>query len=190
MTDTSKVKIERIDDLITELANLSTSITELNQSFTDFKALTNATLENFQETVNEEFSEMQTSLNNQFSTMQTSINSQISSIQTTIGQMRYVIEYWQEGTEWYRVWSDGWIEQGGFVGSPANAGSAVNFKKSFQTSNYSFIVTGTGNSDERTSVLNRRSAMGWIYDNTRAYVCSTAGTEQSTTAVRWFACGF
>lgn len=26
----------------------------------------------------------------------------------------YVVEAWRSGTEWYRVWSDGFIEQGGY----------------------------------------------------------------------------
>ena len=118
------------------------------------------------------------------------INTKFDTINSKLNSMKYVVEYWQEGTEWYRIWSDGWIEQGGFVGLPAAAGSAINFKKSFQTSNYSFIVTGTGNSDGRTSVLNRRGAMGWIFDNTTAYVCATAGTDRSETVVRWYACGY
>ena len=93
MQDSSKVKIERIDELITELANLSTSISELNQSFTDFKALTNATLKNFQETVNEEFSEMQTSLNTQITTLQSNLEQEIETVDDKFSDKNYTIQY-------------------------------------------------------------------------------------------------
>lgn len=33
-----------------------------------------------------------------------------------------VVETYQNGTEWYRVYSDGWIEQGGSVGANTTSG--------------------------------------------------------------------
>ena len=51
---------------------------------------------------------------------------------------RYVVETWSEGTEWYRVWSDGWIEQGG---ESNGGGETLIFKKPFLTANYTTLVT-------------------------------------------------
>ncbi|MBQ8347788.1 MAG: hypothetical protein IJY17_09350 [Alphaproteobacteria bacterium] len=50
----------------------------------------------------------------------------------------YVTETYHSGTEWYRVWSDGWIEQGGVV-KPAAVSTAyqANFVKPF-----SQVITG------------------------------------------------
>lgn len=46
----------------------------------------------------------------------------------------YVVETWQSGTEWYRVWSDGLIEQGGLADiTSASDGKEVTFLKAFST---------------------------------------------------------
>ena len=47
----------------------------------------------------------------------------------------YVTKTWISGAEWYRVWSDGWIEQGGH-----GTGSACTFSKPFSNKNYTFNV--------------------------------------------------
>ena len=47
----------------------------------------------------------------------------------------YVTQTWRSGTEWYRVWSDGWIEQGGH-----GTGGTCTFNKSFSNTDYTFNV--------------------------------------------------
>lgn len=47
----------------------------------------------------------------------------------------YVTKTWHSGTEWYRVWSDGFIEQGGH-----GTGSTCTFSKAFSNTNYTFNV--------------------------------------------------
>lgn len=47
----------------------------------------------------------------------------------------YVTKTWSSGTEWYRVWSDGFIEQGGH-----GTDSACTFSKPFSNKNYTFNV--------------------------------------------------
>ena len=48
-----------------------------------------------------------------------------------------VVQNYKNGNSWYRVWSDGWIEQGGIVESiPANSTKTVTFLKAFTTTNY------------------------------------------------------
>ena len=44
-----------------------------------------------------------------------------------------VVEAWHSGTSWYRVWSDGWIEQGGSVTGTPNW---VGLHKSFTSTSY------------------------------------------------------
>ena len=63
-----------------------------------------------------------------------------------------VVETWHEGTEWYRVWSDGWIEQGGFINNNTtgqHAGS-VKFKKAFTSVNLTLTHGGTGYPNYKT----------------------------------------
>lgn len=47
----------------------------------------------------------------------------------------YVTKTWRRETEWYRVWSDGWIEQGGH-----GTGGTCTFNKPFSNTNYTFNV--------------------------------------------------
>lgn len=41
-----------------------------------------------------------------------------------LAQAQVVVESYSNGTSWYRVWSDGWCEQGGFVSIPGTSGGA------------------------------------------------------------------
>ena len=50
----------------------------------------------------------------------------------------YVKEVWKSGTEWRRIFSDGWIEQGGIL--KGNSGT-VSFHKGFSNTNYTFLHT-------------------------------------------------
>lgn len=58
-----------------------------------------------------------------------------------------IIEEWREGSEWYRVWSNGLIEQGGAGTSASSGGLAtLTFKKPFSTSDYNIVGITTGSS--------------------------------------------
>ena len=50
----------------------------------------------------------------------------------------YVKEIWKSGTEWRRIFSDGWIEQGGIL--KGNSGT-VSFHKGFSNTDYTFLHT-------------------------------------------------
>lgn len=50
----------------------------------------------------------------------------------------YVKEVWKSGTEWCRIFSDGWIEQGGIL--KENSGT-VSFHKGFSNTDYTFLHT-------------------------------------------------
>lgn len=51
-----------------------------------------------------------------------------------------VVETYRSGSSWYRVWSDGFIEQGGI----SSRGSTVSFHKSFSNADYQLVFTGIG----------------------------------------------
>lgn len=65
------------------------------------------------------------------------MQSDISDIKSRHGlnAKAYVTKTWSSGTEWYRVWSDGLIEQGGH-----GTGSTCTFSKPFSNKNYTFNV--------------------------------------------------
>ena len=48
-----------------------------------------------------------------------------------------IVETYQSGTSWYRIYSDGWCEQGGYV---SNDSSPIIFLKPFINTNYSVTL--------------------------------------------------
>lgn len=58
-------------------------------------------------------------------------------------QPAVVVQNYRNGILWYRVWSDGWIEQGG----RSNVGDNIqwlNFPKAFTTKDYAVVSAGNG----------------------------------------------
>ena len=55
----------------------------------------------------------------------------------------YIVETYQKGTSWYRIWSDGWCEQGGQTAAKGAASTVttVNFLKPFANANYCALAT-------------------------------------------------
>lgn len=49
-----------------------------------------------------------------------------------------VVESYRNGTEWYRIWSDGWIEQGGYFEKKRDTALTVTFLKPYADTNYTF----------------------------------------------------
>jgi hypothetical protein len=46
----------------------------------------------------------------------TTLESNVGALENGVGRAKaYITETWVSGTSWYRKWSDGWIEQGGYV---------------------------------------------------------------------------
>lgn len=52
-----------------------------------------------------------------------------------------VVETWHSGTEWYRVYDDGWCEQGGHFGTLSQSLQTVYFLKQFTDTNYNIQVS-------------------------------------------------
>ena len=108
---------------------------------------------------------------------------------TNIENSRRIIETWSEGTEWYRVWSDGWIEQGGTTGlitsSDGYTATTIQFKKSFINTNYTF-----------TSCANKYSSqngLGTAYPPfifTKNNDSVIIGKYSWTDGLDWYACGY
>ena len=97
--------------------------------------------------------------------------------------VHYIVETWHSDTEWYRVWSDGWIEQGGRKATSSNSSHAVTFYKQFSDTNYSVLVTGVNTNGEicRAS-LGGRTISGCSID-------SNVGTTPKGPC-EWYAYGF
>ena len=56
----------------------------------------------------------------------------------------HVVESYQNGTSWYRVWSDGWCEQGGGVYiAGATGGGDITLLKAYANIDYSIMLTNS-----------------------------------------------
>lgn len=98
----------------------------------------------------------------------------------------YVVQNYKSGSNWYRVWSDGWIEQGGSRGGIATDNYiTITFHKAFKDTNYCFVETTKANGAPGGNI--RSSAMIYSMTNT------TIQLEQDTYADSggcWYACGY
>ena len=93
----------------------------------------------------------------------------------------HITETWKStaGTSWYRVWSDGWIEQGGTYTSGDNNALLITLSKKMTTTYYHCAVTGGYNTSSNY-------AFGYCYNKTasnfKAVVIEPGGT--------WYVCGY
>ena len=97
---------------------------------------------------------------------------------------RTVVETYRSGTEWYRVWSDGWIEQGDSNLSVPVAGVTKTLLKPYKGVNsYSaFVCRSSQNfASTQTNPVCKR--------NTASSVTFTIGGGAADTA-QWYACGY
>ena len=87
----------------------------------------------------------------------------------------YVTESWCEDTSWYRVYSDGWIEQGGVI--PAST-TSVSLLKSYTNTNYCVLMIGRnyGNNDQ---------GLGMTQNTTTSFTVGSSSYIRS-----WYACGY
>ena len=92
-----------------------------------------------------------------------------------------IVETYANGTSWYRIWSDGWIEQGGYVARSA-ATQTVNFNKPFATDSATVQISAyhtTASTDGRPPLINAITTSGF-----------TLNIYTSYTGAYWYACGY
>jgi hypothetical protein len=98
----------------------------------------------------------------------------------------YIVETYENGSSWYRVYSDGWCEQGGIVSSVDYYNSkTISFAKTFSDTNYCLSITCKTNSNQ---VVNASTTLQvYNYSDSQANVFNV-----STTSINayWRACGY
>lgn len=75
-------------------------------------------------------------LSNLTTTGQAKFDAKVS--KSELSECHVVIQTYQNGTSWYRVWSDGWIEQGGYA---SGGNITVTLLKPFTNADYTVLVT-------------------------------------------------
>lgn len=125
------------------------------------------------------------------------VMSAIAQVQADVGAIEaspvlnakaYIKETWHSGSSWYRVWSDGWIEQGGIKTSSASKDETVSFNKNFTNLNsISILVTDISGKFDGNAVAHYLQA--WNISTTSFTVMGkwsdTIGAKKT-----WYACGY
>ena len=115
--------------------------------------------------------------------LQTSkLNKDLSNLPSNI---KYVKETWKSGTSWYRIWSDGWIEQGGYL-SWNGAWTTLTFNRPFTTTNY--YINGGGYRSDSSPYQCMIDFKDWGTSS-----CSVWSSDDNTSnpcVMKWYACGY
>lgn len=96
------------------------------------------------------------------------------------------VESYQSGTSWYRVYSDGWCEQGGIINTSSDAAYTMTLLKPFVNTNYQVFITRKTTGDFSTNINGR---WGEVY-NVTTTTFTTWGKYSSYTEIFWQACGY
>lgn len=95
---------------------------------------------------------------------------------------RYITETYHNGTEWYRLWSDGWIEQGGQINGTTSG--TLTYLKPYQDTNYTIFMHGIG------TYAGTITGSGMLNPQTRTTSSCTYYQDGNVTTIMWQACGY
>lgn len=109
--------------------------------------------------------------------------------EVTLGTGSYIVEEWHDTFNWYRKWSNGFIEQGG---KHTNNGATHKIALNTPFSGVHYVavanrVRGTDESGQTTACYTEPYSAGMLYVFCDRYP-DAIGT--SSNAVNWFACGY
>lgn len=100
----------------------------------------------------------------------------------------YVVETGGTSSNWFRAWSDGFLEQGGVVtldSAPYTRRATVSFLRSFSNTDYSIQVTSMVSTDRGFSE-DKTTSSCIVGTNAKA----VENAENKSTHANWYACGF
>lgn len=97
----------------------------------------------------------------------------------------YITETYQNGSSWYRVWSDGWCEQGG---NDVDSNVTINLLKPYKNTNYTLTL---GYSDLTViNDSNQAYVQGGIKTTTSFYVRTRVNSTSYSDKIDWVTRGF
>lgn len=107
---------------------------------------------------------------------------QMSTLISQLTECHVVVETYQNGDSWYRLYDDGWCEQGGLFAMPSTSGTTTLLKNYINT-DFLIMTTayrgGTNYAYQTTINSKTQSSFSWRIDSVNNYI----GTM-------WQACGY
>lgn len=103
-----------------------------------------------------------------------------------------IIDEWHDASEWYRVWSDGFIEQGG-VSNVSNGLSTITLKKPFANIHYHVSTTITEDSPNWAVLCTKYPLSSPKTTSSFTLKCSWANERAdriASTDLTWYAAGY
>lgn len=97
-----------------------------------------------------------------------------------------IVETYINGASWYRVYSDGWIEQGGRLSLNPDGNATVTLLKSFSNTNYTITTTTYHTGTTVSGYYNAGS--NWVQNITNSSF--KMYEDEKTVTVLWYACGY
>jgi hypothetical protein len=114
------------------------------------------------------------------------LESNVGALESNVGRASaYITETWNSGTSWYRKYSDGWVEQGGFYTS----GNNLVFHTPFSNTDYVIVCCPASGSSSQYN------ASTIVYQTTKTTTtvtvsCRYNGAGNSGIHAMWYACGY
>ena len=97
---------------------------------------------------------------------------------TGVTPSRYVTSKYTSGTEWYEVYNDGWVRQGGIIA----AGATKTFSKPFKDTNYTLCASIRGSSSSTNNI-------NWTLGTPRNKTATSFQAHGSGAGFEWIAEG-
>ena len=100
-----------------------------------------------------------------------------------------VIEEWHEGTEWYRVWSSGLIEQGGVVNASSSY-TIISFHKPFVSPPFRAVYNLGQQEGSYASIYNWTCIADTFMNSSMSVFVKDGSNQLKTGSGFWYACGY
>lgn len=102
---------------------------------------------------------------------------------TDLAEVQCVIQTYSNGASWYRVWSDGWCEQGGRATDTSAV--TINLLKHYINTNYSVLINGIENTNSTATITPQFYGARTL--TTSSFVLQTSSSLNN---VVWYTCGY
>lgn len=105
-----------------------------------------------------------------------------------LAEVQCVVETYHNGESWYRIWSDGWCEQGGYTGSVGyDTDITITLLKDFAINNYSVFLNYLNPSTSDDMILH---TIGITTSNFTIHIRRSENSASGTRRINWTACGY